>query len=171
MIVGCEPVSPPVQTPPQTTEPEKPKEAPVSEAVRQYHVKIGNLISLAAKAGALHRCRETGLFKADPDLVEDTYYRLRGIFLSMRRADPDGEGNDIAMMSYIAYTLALQQGVIRLVEVPTHDNPKAKFKISEVNLSTPAQCVDLSVDVNKAREKGGPLDVAPHFDDKRKERA
>lgn len=163
-LAGCEdttPVKEPVKVEKPATKTEKEKLPPVDKAIRAKNVETAALITLAGQAGGLHRCRETGLYQPNPDTVEDTYYRLRARFVTIRDSD-DPLGADIAMMAYINYAQALQQGTVDLLTVPDSDNPQAGFTITTLPVQFPL-CASFESAINKAREKGGLLDVAPQY--------
>ena len=119
-------------------------------------------MTLSAQAGGLHRCRELEIYKADPDLVEDTYHRLRSVFVAYQ-ASGDQDKADQAQIAYGAYAQALQQGIIALVDVPTEDNPEAKFRMFSIPLEGVTMCKALETEVMKAREPKGFLDVKPNY--------
>lgn len=119
-------------------------------------------MTLAGQAGGLHRCRETEIYKADPDLVEDTYYRLRALFVAYRDSG-DQDKMDQSNMAYQAYAQALQQGAVAYVDVPTEDNPEAKFRVITIPVQGVAMCKTFEVAVMKAREPKGVLDIKPNY--------
>lgn len=119
-------------------------------------------MTLSAQAGGLHHCRELEIYKADPDLVDDTYYRLRSVFVAYQ-ASGDQDKVDQAQMSYSVYKQALQQGAVTLVDVPTEGNPEAKFRLITIPVEGVDMCKAFETEVMKAREPNGFLDVKPNY--------
>lgn len=141
---------------PKTPPPPVKKEQSADPAWRVAD-RSATMMTLSSNLGALHHCRAAAIY--DSPIVEDTYYRVRGIM--MRLAKEGEQGNALASIAYAAYVRSFNEGVLFTITVPVKDNPEYKFKVDATPIMSRESCKGVEATLAALRAKGQMLDVPP----------
>lgn len=150
------------QPAPKKAEPKQPAPKQTDQAVAQFKraQTIAQYMTISAHVGALNKCRAANVYNSET--LEDTYYRLRGVMLSI--AETGDEGEALSNIAYAAYVRAFQEGTAFTITVPTENNPDARFDVETEVIDTVEKCKKVEKWLDKLRAKGGILDVKPNRD-------
>lgn len=160
LLTACEEAptkTPPEVTPPQISTPVKPAPKQVIPDDK-YSEMTAQFITLASYVGALHHCRVEKLYTSQ--IVEDSYYRMRGIMRSMM-ATGEPQLEAMGQITYAAYQRAFEQGVTLVTTIVAEGDNAGKFKVVTEAVDTEGKCKAVEGTLTEARKRGGMLDVQP----------
>ena len=128
----------------------------MSEGQKQVRHQA-EVMSVASAIGVLQRCRATKVYIGNPDIVEDTFYRMAGIMRKyILNADNDPRMAELAVAAHEIYKISFQTGELMLVI-----EKDLKLVPTTTPVETEAQCKTTETTLINVRQKGRLLDVAP----------